>query len=359
MSSQRNSFRLFQRKLQNLNKLSLIDCRIHSVSDFVSSDRIKTFAKKPIHLIIENINILVNSLINDNELLVLIRLFENLAKIEVKFTNCLNFEKLLEQLKPSVNYILVFSIEQVIAQPTPNTLFANRSSLRSLCIHGYIAPKETIRTIIRSLNLKKFWFTSHQLSSNLMQEMAKKQKQLKVLFIYWSHFIEYKGLERNVVFKNVRYFRLQNPRLNTSYFKQIVGMFPIIERFHFNPLNSIRCLVNEEDLQCDVCCLKTFELIPRLQYLRRFRTVFHFIGRQLFQCLERFPNFSHLEIHCMKDIPHDQDYSYNTGKLKDTLDFLFRICKEKPQKVIKFTLECDKISFPSNFKTPRNFKIIK
>ena len=110
------------------------------------------------------------------------------------------------------------------------------------------------------------------------------------------------------LFENVRHFILNDPKMNSIYFKQIVGMIPNIKKFNFFQMKKIQCKDKEEVLNSENCCFKLFEMIPRLQSLRHFSTHFRFIGKQLFECLDRFPNLSYLGIFCLHKSENDQAY---------------------------------------------------
>ena len=152
--------------------------------------------------------------------------------------------------------------------------------------------------IITSLNLKSFLLRSPEMGSSLMEEMANNQKQLTDLQIFYTDFVEYKELRKVVGFERVRHLFIQNTRMTPNYFEQIIHMFPNIRKFEYFPWNSIQCEDNEELLNCQTCLYKTFEVIPKLESLRYFRTGFEFVGKQLFECLDRFPNLSYLRITC-------------------------------------------------------------
>ena len=68
-----------------------------------------------------------------------------------------------------------------------------------------------------------------------MEEMARREKELQKLSICRSEFIEYKDIERDVIFEKVEYLCLINPKLDPNYFKQIVNMFPNTKRLIYLP----------------------------------------------------------------------------------------------------------------------------
>ena len=232
-------------------------------------------------------------------------------------------------------------------------MIANLSELRVLRLSRHRLTKETIQTIITLLNLKSFWFRCREMSSSLMQEMAKNQKQLTDLQIYFSRFVEYKRFTKVVIFESVRHLFIQNPKMSPNYFEQIVGMFPNINKFEYLLWNSIQYEDDEEDLNCETCLYKTFEAIPRLQSLRYLGTCFKFYGKKLFECLDRLPNLSYLRISC----DHYLCLRIQSD-IQEIIDYLISICESNPQRLIKFKLDCNHFYFPSGFKRPRNLKII-
>ena len=148
----------------------------------------KAFSKKVIHL---NVNKIYDSLdnirLNDNKLLEFIYLFENIWRLSVVFMNWISFELLFERMAFPFKYIMTNNMMYDI-QTIPENLFKNRDlrQLQSLIIYRYVISKKTIESIINSLNLKRFDLTFNEVTSNLIEQMARRQKRLQKLSICWS-----------------------------------------------------------------------------------------------------------------------------------------------------------------------------
>ena len=236
-----NVIKYFNENLKNLKCLVQIDCRISWFNELVSSDQMKHLSKNLIHLgIHRNDKSLNNYIIEDKEILVFIRLFPNLVHLLVTFKTSLSAEKLFEELNPLVKSIDVVSKLTFLDHPIPGHIIARLGHLERLDLLFWISI-ETMESIITSINLNVFSFYCIDLTSAIMQKMAKCQTQLRQLNIYLTQFFEFNHFETKVVFENVRELTLIRPKLNPIYFKQIVEMFPNLRKFSFNPLDSIEC----------------------------------------------------------------------------------------------------------------------
>ena len=107
----------------------------------------------------------------DEDIFVWIHLFENLVKLIVVFRNPESVNRLFQEMMPSVDLIFADNYK---GNEIPSILtddIQNLDQLRCLQIPKYRAPKQTIEKIITSLNLKRFEFSSNEMTSILMQKM--------------------------------------------------------------------------------------------------------------------------------------------------------------------------------------------
>ena len=306
-----------------------------------------------------------------SHILSLIQSFENLKEIDVFLKNEISISQLWEEdgvtSKLFPTHLESFQIRLLKfndpIQYISEDLFRNMnvSHLKNLQISGYYISKQTLRTIIRDLNLKEFGFSCPELNLNLLTYLADKHKDLNYLRIDFTCMTGIISRRKSSLFKSVRSLLFFHSYCTPIHFKQFIRLFPNLRRLDYHASDTILCVQDNSSFGCQICQNRCFDLIPHLETLRTFVITFWSIRKSFIQCLHRFPNlyFIHLYTYWTETETNSQLKSYD-DYFKQICEHLIDSCKKKPKKYSNYNLTAEsKFLNISNFQEILSLFVIK
>ena len=352
--------KFFNQYMNSLKCLLLFDCHFSKSRFDKFCEIIEISTKNVTHLsfltkysyFIED-----NSKVGDSFKLSFVSSFKNLKQLKIWFKESSTTSQLFSQLSPNLEDLFVFSFgseDDIILNDFNNEL--NILKLKHLLIYSSLT-EQTLESIINSTNLETLGFCCREIQSYLLIDLAKKQKNLKRLYISCAEFKGY--LTTGTSFAKVTHFRLVSCHINPNQFKQLILSFPILKTY-LQLANKINCNLNNEDKDCQVCQNLCYDFIPSMDNLRKISINFCSIKKSFLQSINRFPNLNHLWIfkNLMTKETESQLDSYSSY-FTQIVDILINKCNKNPKKLFKLEFDMELKAIPNNLTVPRSLLFIK
>jgi hypothetical protein len=264
-----------------------------------------------------------------------------------------NEEELFKNLPKTIRFLCI--TRGIIGINSINQLIeSNKKGIVRLWLCRSHINEEVFVKIYKNLNLENFSFSCETLSLKKISEMAKFQKNLKILKIIWCR-ISYYSINTSISFSKVHTLRLIACSLNPKVMESIGKLFLNLKRLDLSYCKIV-CECNQEmhhNYRCIECHHKFVDFLSKMM-IKVLHLHYSDISHSLIHSLKNFQKLQTIEVIGLLEAMNElQNY-----RLTQLTEAFIEISRRDLKKL--FTIQVNKItSFANNISFPRNCHLLE